>query len=206
MHTSYQSVFKTPVRHRIIEKRTKILEGFVRNFSAKKLLSVECAPLRTSDRKRCFVNVERHIEKHGGSMISGWIFNEYENRYIEGEAHAIWMDRFQKKKLDITPHDHQPRRVLFLPDPHVAKKRGYTLSPKHLLTDDPYIIGIVKFEAEIDRIFEDQFESFGKPMTINREHIDHALEVSGIPEEVGQHLLSVRQTGEMNMWDHYGNS
>ena len=189
MNPDFQRLFRTPVVHRIIEKRTKVLEQFVASISSAKLLSVACSPSRLAARKRCFVNVEEKIIRSGGSILTGWIFNEYEGKSIEAEGHAIWVDPFGKRRLNITPHDHQPDRVLFLPDPRVALKRGFTTHPKHLLSDDPRIAAIEAFDTAIHRLREDKFIGFGEFMIIARAEFEKARDDSGLPDDVAQYLL-----------------
>ena len=189
MNPDFESLFRTPVAHRIIEKRTKVLEQFAASISSAKLISVACSPSRFATRKRCFVNVEEKIIRSGGRMITGWIFNEYEGRNIEGEAHAIWQDQWGKERIDITPHDHQPKRVLFLPDSRVALKRGYTAEPYLLLSDDHRIAAICAFDSAIQRLREDKFHEFGSEMVFTRDEIEKARDDAGLPDDVAQYLF-----------------
>jgi hypothetical protein len=189
MDPEYERFFRTPVRFRIIEKRTRVLEEFAASINSNKLLSVACEPRSWADRKRCFVNVETKVARDGGRMLTGWIFNEYEHRSIEGEAHAIWEDRFGKKRIDITPHDFQPKRVLFLPDPRVAIKRGYTAHPRTLLSDDPKLVAIEAFDDAMQKLRESRFHGFGTEMVILREDYEKARDDAGLPDEVARHLF-----------------
>jgi hypothetical protein len=204
MDPEYERLFKTPVRFRIIEKRTKILEDFAASINGQKMLSVPCEPRPWADRKRCFVNVDRKIERDGGRMLTGWIFNEHENRTIEGEAHAIWEDRFGKKRIDITPHDFQPRRVLFLPDPKVALKRGFTAHPRIVLSDDPRLIAIEAFDDAMQKIREEKFQGFGSMMEITIHDYEKARDLSGLPDDVAQHLFQMYCEADDRASQNYG--
>lgn len=203
MSPEYEALFKEPIRLRIIEKRTRLLESWVASLSLARLLSVQCVPLVGCEPKRCFVNVDRQMAKSGGSMETGWIFNEYEKRAIEAEAHAVWIDP-TGKRLDITPHEFQPKRVLFAPDSRVAEKRGYTAGPVKVLSDDPRIQSIYAFDAELNRMRESKFSGFGKEMVYEECEIAAALMVSGLPREVGKYMLQVRIDANRRAWAEYG--
>jgi len=206
MENSFKSLFQSSVRHRIIEDKTSKLVKFIGSFSKRKLVSVKCKPWIEADRKRCFVNVESRIERFGGRMVTGWIFNEYEDRYIEGEAHAIWVDRYGKKRVDITPHDHQPIKVLFLPDKRVAEKRGYTNPPKLMLTDDWRMVAIERFESIMHELREAKFQGFGKEMIITNDEYLDALDASGLPDDVGKFLIGKIQDSDDRAWSLHGGS
>src|SRR4051812_7496199 len=95
------------VRYRIIEKPTTTLEKFVAEKRLAPLKSVGCEPLPWCELKRCFVNVDEQVRRLGGKMEAGWIFGEFEDRMIESEAHAVWVD-WSGRRHDITPHRFQP--------------------------------------------------------------------------------------------------
>ena len=204
MTPEYAEIFKKPVRFRIIEKKTPILEEFAASINTEKIISVPCKPRPWAERKRCFVNVERLLELNGGRMITGWIFNEFEDRSIEAEAHAIWIDRLGKRRFDITPHDFQPARVLFLPDPKVAKKRGYTAHPRTMVSDDPRLIAIEAFDSAIQQLREDNFQGFGKELIILQHEYEEARDNSGLPDDVASFLLQKYQDSDDKSWAMYG--
>ena len=196
MNPDFEQLLSRVVRHRIIEKRTPILEKFAASINQEKLLSVACKPSHTAKPKRCFVNVEERIRKLGGRMLTGWIFHEYEEHSIETEAHAIWIDAFGRKRVDITPHEHQPERLLFLPDPRVAIKRGYTVPPKHFLTDDWRILAIAKFDDAILQLRSDKFNGFRKPIDISPEEYEQARDAAGLPDDVA--MFHINKFSEMD--------
>lgn len=88
MTPEYAKLFRTPVRHRVIKKRTKMLEEYAKTISKKHLRSISCNPSKSANLKRWLVNVEEKISQIGGFMLTGWIFNEYEHRNIHPHAHA----------------------------------------------------------------------------------------------------------------------
>ena len=204
MEPEYEELFRTEVRFRIIEKRTKVLEKFAATINTNKLISVAAKAQSKAQRKRCFVNVEEMITRSGGKMITGWLFNEFENRTIEAEAHAIWMDRFGKKRVDITPHDFQPERVIFLPDSEVAKKRGYTAHPRIPLSDDPLLANVEAFDWAIQLMRQEKFDGFGKEMRFTIEEVEEARKDANLPIGVAQHIFEGYQSSDMRDWELYG--
>lgn len=205
MDPEYQRLFEEVVRFRIVEKRTSLLESFVKEQCLPPLVSVECRPLIGCELKRCFVNVERQVERAGGSMMTGWIFNEYENRHIEGEAHAVWLSP-TGKKLDITPHRFPAKRVLFSVDTRVAKKRGYTAAPKLIISQNPRVVLIEKFDSCLDQLLADRFEAIGKYIDISFNEVRSVAIDLGIPEEVARYMFNSRADYSQRMADKYGHS
>lgn len=194
MEDQYVKLFKTPVEMRIVERRTSILDALLRSIGLNEVRSVACEPQQDCLRKRCFVNVDQMIHSKGGEMITGWIFNEFRNRSIEGEPHAVWQTK-GGKTIDVTPHDFQPKRVLFAPDTAVTAKRGYTAAPRISLSNDPRIIAIEKCGTIIDRLFEERFTGFGQTIAIYAEDILSASNESGLPLEVCRHLFDCKVRG-----------
>tara|TARA_B110000196_G_scaffold312985_1_gene318980 strand:- start:1015 stop:1635 length:621 start_codon:yes stop_codon:yes gene_type:complete len=204
MTPEYEKLFKTPVAHRIVEKRTKIVEQFARSIADSSLQSIPCSPSKDAERKRCFVNVEDRISKMGGSMLTGWIFNEYQNRSISTEAHAIWVAPFGEKKLDITPHDRQPKRVLFLPDKRIEEKRGYTAGEIFLLSDDPRINAIEAFSIELDKIKDEKFIGINKAIDLLPSDLEFVMKKSGVPRDVAEYLWNLELHKNQLNFQKYG--
>lgn len=191
MDPSYAELFRTPVRFRLVEKRAPRLEKFIASLGLPKFVSVECKPLPWCEPKRCFVNVERQVQRSGGAMVVGYIFGEYENRSYEGEAHAVWRPNFGRC-IDITPHHFQPERVLFTEDPGVALRRGKTAAPKLVFSEDPRVRAIEEFDSRVDRIWEQAFRGIGMEMVVPSEPIRQAALDVGLPESVAKYLTEVR--------------
>lgn len=191
MPPEYERLFKTPVQSRIIEKRTSTLDRLLKEAQLKTIQSIECKPMASCIQKRCFVNVDEIVAKHGGSLLTGWMFMEFKDRYITAIAHGIWLSD-KGKKLDVTPHEFQPTRLLFAPDDRVASKRGYTAPSKLMLSDNPYLCSIERFESIIDNIFENIFSGFGKEIKLSGEVIQKAAHDSNLPLQVAEYLLACR--------------
>ena len=190
------------VRYRIIEKRTPLLPKFVAEKGLSPLKSVGCKPLPWCEPKRCFVNVDEQVKRAGGKMETGWIFGEFEERMIESEAHAVWMD-WSGRRHDITPHRFQPERVLFSPDPRVANVRGYTAPYKLMLTKDPKIRAIEDFDSRIDAVVAAKFGGFGVETVVTNEEVRLAAEQSGLPLEVATRMVLDRNAHDRRIAQRY---
>jgi hypothetical protein len=179
---------RKPVRFRIIEQITPLLAAFLREYHLYPILTIRSRPQPGCLQKRCFVNVDKQVAKIGGKMITGWIFNEYENTVISSEAHAVW-ERPNGEKTDITPHRFPPKKILFVPDPKVELKRGYTAGPNLTLSDDPHEIALSNFCSEAGRLREERFEGFGQYIEVTNGDIENMRLKYGIPFDIAKELL-----------------
>lgn len=122
-------------------------------------------------------------------METGWVFWEYENTSILTEAHAIWIDP-RGRRLDITPRNLEPgRRILFLPDPRVAAKRGYTASYRTVLSDDPRVRALENFAAELSGIWDECFVGMGEEMEVPHLRLKEAAERHNLPAAVARWMV-----------------
>jgi hypothetical protein len=192
MNAEYEAIFREGVRARIIERRSKLLAAFLTTHGLPEPKSVACSPLRDCHSSRCFVNVEQQIARMGGSMETGWMFWEYADVSVHTEAHAIWVTP-QAKRLDITPHKLQPNRILFTPDPRVAAKRGYTVGYRTILSSDPRVRAIESFASELEHIFAEAFEAFGREMAVPTTTFRDAAERVGLPWDVADWMVRQKQ-------------
>lgn len=188
MTDEFESAFRAPVEMRLIEKRTRTLEEFVRSLGLPKLVSVECVPQPWAEPKLCFPNVESQVRRLGGSLITGWIFNEYRDRSIEGEAHAVWLSPTGRRR-DITPHRFQPDRVLFAEDASVQAKRGYTYPPKLILSSDPVVRKIEEYASAIHRLVAEAYVGMGQVMEIRSADAKRIAEEMSIPPGAAKHIF-----------------
>jgi hypothetical protein len=60
----------------------------------------------------CFTNVERQIERYGGSRRFGWAIWVHTDAMIEAEFHSVWMKPIGEL-VDVTPHDDETQ-ILFV--------------------------------------------------------------------------------------------
>lgn len=76
---------------------------------------VDIIPEADAEYGDCFPNVERKVQREGGSAVYGWQFAEYAYM-IEAEFHAIWQSP-EGKIIDITPSaDPEAKQILFVID------------------------------------------------------------------------------------------
>ena len=93
--------------------------------------------------------------------------------------------------MDITPWQFPPeRRVLFLPDPRVAKKRGYTAGYRSVYTTDNRLKAIELFEADLERIFDEHFVQMGSYMDIPKSKFMEAAQRVDIPWEIAEQRVA----------------
>jgi len=176
------------IRARIIEEATPILLNFLVQKNLGPLLTVRCRPQPHCERKCCFANVDKQVALKGGELITGWFFNEIENMSITGEAHAIWKHP-NGKRIDITPHDFHPERIVFVPDPKVALKRGYTASPLLILSDDPEVIALETFRADCELLREQKFKGFGQYIEVTTDEVRELAAKSNLPFDRAKELM-----------------
>lgn len=82
--------------------------------------------------------VERHVERHGGSVRYGWRIWEWPGVMIEAEFHAVWEDA-SGQLHDLTPAPQPVDTILFLPDPARAPNGKPLNSVRRALSARPEI-------------------------------------------------------------------
>jgi len=96
------------------DRNRKLLQ-FCSEINKNKPFYIGIDPQECSQANECFFNVKTHIEKNGGSLVCGWFFVEFQNIMFEAQFHGIWKSP-EDQYLDITPHQLNVKRNLFLPD------------------------------------------------------------------------------------------
>lgn len=126
----------------------RTISGAVRQFcreisprSAPRFIKVTPAP--GAPVKECFPIVERHVQRHGGSVCYGWQIWEWPGVMIEAEFHAVWKDAAQQLH-DLTPKTPPIDKILFLPDPDRVYSGRQVNNVRRALSD----------KAEIRRFIE----------------------------------------------------
>ncbi len=177
---------------RIIEKRSKILDGFLSVHGLAEPKSVEYNPLRGCDMGWCFRNVTRQVSASGGRMEPGWAFFELIDVSIRTIAHAIWITP-QGSRMDITPWKFPPeRRTLFLPDEIVATKRAYTAGYQTIYSKDAGIRAMMLYEAEIERIFDSVCIGVDSVVDLPESRFKEAAERVGVPWDMARNVAIQR--------------
>lgn len=187
--SDFYAIRNMPVGGRIIEVPSKELAAFLAEHGLAEPKSVEYRPHAGTEMGNCFRNVESQVERAGGQMETGWTFFETRDISIHTIAHAIWITRFGKR-VDITPWNQPPkRRVLFLPDPRVAIKRGYTAGFRTIFAKDERFRAIALFEQELRKMFDEFFVGMGQETDIPTSRFEEAAERFGIPWEIAERIV-----------------
>jgi hypothetical protein len=182
--SDFEKIRGIAFRARMMEKRDKRLDDFLREHGLAEPKSVEYSPLRGSETANCFRNVETHVKIAGGRNETGWAFYELVDVSIHTVAHAIWV-RPTGRRMDITPWEHPPqRRILFLPDERVAIKRGYTAGVRSVYAQDERVRAMELFDTEFYRIVEDCIKPDGNHFDIPMSRFQGAADRCGLPWEV----------------------
>lgn len=114
---------------------------------------IDVCPAPWAALNECFNNVSRMVKQYGGSMISGWSVWQRGNMLLDAEAHAIWRTP-DGKLIDITPHNYNEKRILFLFDSSVCYQ-GITIpSHRQALTDSPLVAEFIRLYSERDHIMQ----------------------------------------------------
>ncbi len=193
MTAEWEAIRKMPVEMRTLEKRSKLLLDFLREHGLGEPKSVEYSPLVGCIQNYCFKNVDVQIAKAGGSLESGWVFRETRDVSLHTIAHAIWITP-QGRRMDITPWALPPeRRILFLPDPKVAPKRGYAAGYRTIYSTDPRIRAAELYEHELDRIYDEFYPGLGGEFIIPNSRFWEAAERVGLPLDVAREVVEYRR-------------
>jgi hypothetical protein len=182
--SDFEQIRGRSVYARMIETRSPRLADFLREHHLGEPVSVEYRPHSGSEMANCFRNVEAQVQRAKGQMETGWAFKELVDVSIHTVAHAVWVTKFGRR-ADITPWRFPPKhRILFLPDPKVAIKRGYTAGYRTVYATDARIRAIELFEGELERIFDEHFVAMGQYMDISASVFREAAERLGLPWEL----------------------
>ncbi len=95
---------------------TEELLAFCRSLSPERPVFVRSKPSSDAQRSACFDNVQRKVERAGGSVAYGWAIWNLPGAYFEAEHHGVWCDR-HGRLMDVSPQPAGFQKILFLPDP-----------------------------------------------------------------------------------------
>ena len=101
-------------------------------------LWVNVVPESWAIENECFPNVQKKIEQDGGSCVNGWAIWQWANMLITAEAHSIWQSP-EGTLVDITPHNHGEKTILFVPDTKVKFEGVIIPSRRAPMTSSPKI-------------------------------------------------------------------
>jgi len=78
--------------------------------------SVEVRPWPHARKLQCFVNVREKVDLEGGKIQYGWALWQPTGAFLAAEHHAVYEPPSGPPWVDITPHNSDVARILFLPD------------------------------------------------------------------------------------------
>lgn len=80
-------------------------------------VQIPCSPPVGAAENDCFLNVQTHVDQHGGELVIGWALWEYPGVFAEAEFHAVWRDPASGALVDLNPRPLLFSVISFLPDP-----------------------------------------------------------------------------------------
>lgn len=129
------------------------VRSFCRRVGIAEPMPVEIKPAEGAKPGCCFRNVQRHLERHGGSVRYGWIAWGAPAVYFESEFHAIWQPS-DGPPLDITPQRDGEDHIIFSPALDMPADFDVTQRPPNKRLKVYRSPGLGKFTAEIAAMSE----------------------------------------------------
>ncbi|OFZ53607.1 MAG: hypothetical protein A3D92_20775 [Bacteroidetes bacterium RIFCSPHIGHO2_02_FULL_44_7] len=110
-----------------------------------KALYLEIKPVEGAIVNECYGNVDKAIQKSGGSVQYGWqIWETMPDVMAEAEFHAVWKD-INGNLHDVTPKEMPGiTKILFLPDPARSYSGRQIDNIRIALKDDPLVHDFIK--------------------------------------------------------------
>ena len=99
---------------------------------------------------QCHINVERHVQAHGGTPLYGWIIWQ-SAALLDAEFHCNWSDR-EGEVWDITPKADGETTILFVPEPTLRWGGRAVPSRRKARRSGPSLASLVAVMAESDKI------------------------------------------------------
>lgn len=161
---------------RVTGKITELCRGIVADADP---IYLPVAPQEWSLPSECFPNVQRMIQEQGGKQINGWAIWQWANVLVEAEAHAVWEDP-EGQLIDITPHVHGERTILFLRDNNMVYQGNTIANIRLALTSSPLVAEFIWLMNERDRIM---CETPGGTCSIPKPMWDRMEEIRGMLHE-----------------------
>jgi len=115
---------------------------------------VEVRPDLNATLLDCFMNVQTKVNAEGGTIQYGWALWQPSGFFLAAEHHAVYEPKSGPPWIDITPHNSDAARILFLPDekaPYDANKRQDNIRMK--LVDDERVLEFFRLSGESNDIW-----------------------------------------------------
>jgi hypothetical protein len=111
---------------------------------------VEVIPVAGAAINECFPNVDRKVQRDGGTMVLGWMIWESPGLFVEAEFHAIWQSE-AGDLVDITPKSRPVDKILFLPQPDAVYSGRQVNNVRRAVSGDPEVAAYLR---TYDAMFE----------------------------------------------------
>lgn len=102
----------------------------------------------------CFPNVQRMIREQGGRQVNGWAIWQWANIMVEVEAHSVWQSP-EGELVDITPHDNEEKRILFLCDDSMVYSGQQIGNVRLAITGSPLVAELIDLSERAEAIMRD---------------------------------------------------
>jgi hypothetical protein len=105
----------------------------------------EVRPWSHARELQCFVNVREKVILEGGKIQYGWALWQPTGAFLAAEHHAVYVPQSGPPWVDITPHNSEVPRILFLPDEKAVYMNELVDNVRLPLVDDARV-------RELDRL------------------------------------------------------
>ena len=99
----------------------------------------------------CFQNVEQMVKRYGRQQVNGRGIWRWSNVLVAAEAHAVWKSP-EGQLIDITPHDNNEDKILFLCDESMIYSREQIGYIGRALTESPPTAELIELSEKLRRL------------------------------------------------------
>lgn len=129
---------------KIMELCRRIVHGEVSQY-------VPVKPEEWSRPMECFQNVEQMVKRYGRQQVNGRGIWRWSNVLVTAEAHAVWKSP-EGQLIDITPHDNNEDKILFLCDESMIYSREQIGYIGRALTESPLTAELIELSEKLRRL------------------------------------------------------
>jgi hypothetical protein len=117
-------------------------------------LYVEVSSEEHAEVNDCFINVENKTKQCGGKVQYGWAIWYLPGILMEAEFYAVWLSP-DGKYLDVSPHQIQLTKIMFVPDPKRVYTGKQTDNVRIPLNKDPRVKEFIQLHERKFRIMNE---------------------------------------------------
>jgi hypothetical protein len=124
----------------------------------------------------CFMDVQKQVDEHGGTVQHGWTIWEWPGIFAEGEFHAVWRSP-EGELIDVSSKGHGETTILFAADPKRIFKERRVPNVRFAISRDPRVKELFglhdRYGKLLDELMKDvpfgtQFVLRGEPVEIQK--------------------------------------